>query len=452
LVDDFAKAKLVWESAERRMASSYSMIQGGIGGCVYSDGKAYAIWGFPGGPVDEEYKKSQREKFEKCGGRKEPWKQMWMKALGITAEELFDLSAKPKVDDHLICIDANTGKTLWKRSYEQVANNTSGRGLTGPAVLICPKPKDGPHNLPCVAYGKVAAIGYGGTLYCLDAQTGKEVWKQVVLPAVQQSGKMADCQTMGSVLYGSGNFICVAAPLNAKGSPVLELAAFDAATGEKRWSWKPGYAATGRQGAVRYTVAGKDLIQWGGVCLDAATGKELWRVPGAGGGAGSPCVGDGYLVLGGDGAKGPGLTGYKLDADPTKVPTKVWELDKKHASTHNCTPIICRGHVYTKMQTDMPAGGDIMYVCVALATGDFKGKVGSHTDSHSSMFGGDGVVLYEAHAFRADPANFARLANDGSLMKQEDTYASSHTGCYVAGRLYLKGLNSIRCYDLREKP
>lgn len=456
LVDDLKKARLLWESEEGKIIPSYDLLEGGVSGPVYADGKVYATWAFPGGPVDPAFRPGIYEKYKVAGlaGRGGAWKAGWMASLGVTEDELFDLLARTKMDDNILCIDAATGKTLWKTTYTEVANNPNGRGMLGPVGLIGNKPKSGPLNTPCAAYGKVAVVGFGGTLYCLDAATGKEAWSKVVLPSVQKSGRLTDQQCTTSVVYGAGNFICLSAPMDARGRTTEEFAAFDAATGEQRWAWKPGYTPMPKQGASRFTRDGHDYLMLGGACLDAATGKVLWQVAGASPGSGSTAVGEGYLVCGGDTAKGPGLTAYTLNADMTKAPAKAWELGKELASQNNCSPVIYRGHAYTKVRGE--TDGSSSFVAVNLATGTVAAKLPSlRTDACGSLVAGDGLVIYEGIVLVADPARFARVPNDTTVLGTGDnslTWACSQTPCYVEGRLYVKGRNRVRCLDLRAEP
>ena len=54
-----------------------------------------------------------------------------------------------------LCLDAQTGKELWKDTYAAMA-------VTGP-----PSRHPGPRSSPAVADGKVVTIGVGGVLYAL---------------------------------------------------------------------------------------------------------------------------------------------------------------------------------------------------------------------------------------------------------------------------------------------
>lgn len=64
------------------------------------------------------------------------------------------------------CIDAATGKELWKSSYPASA-------VTGPAAS-----HPGPRSSPAEASGKLVTFGVSGILTCLDASTGKTIWRK----------------------------------------------------------------------------------------------------------------------------------------------------------------------------------------------------------------------------------------------------------------------------------
>src|SRR5438477_5569979 len=64
------------------------------------------------------------------------------------------------------CLDAATGKELWQEKYESL-------GATGPASGF-----SGPRSSPTLAYGKVVTLGVRGVLSCLDAATGKKLWRK----------------------------------------------------------------------------------------------------------------------------------------------------------------------------------------------------------------------------------------------------------------------------------
>ena len=70
------------------------------------------------------------------------------------------------------CLDAGSGKELWKDKY--AAQVVSGAAARHPE----------PRSSPAVAEGKVVTLGVGGVLSCVDAATGKVVWRKDPFPKV----------------------------------------------------------------------------------------------------------------------------------------------------------------------------------------------------------------------------------------------------------------------------
>ena len=74
--------------------------------------------------------------------------------------------ARQEGDEITLCLDAKTGKELWRDKYAcQPSNEPMGR-------------HPGPRSSPAVAQGKVVVYGVRGTLSCLDAATGKSRWRR----------------------------------------------------------------------------------------------------------------------------------------------------------------------------------------------------------------------------------------------------------------------------------
>jgi len=110
------------------------------------------------------------------------------------------------------CVDAATGKEIWQDKYEA-------RAPEGP-----PGQYPGPRSSPAVADGKVITLGVRGTLSCLDAATGKIVWRKDDFTAwpkffVSSSPIVVDGLCIAQ-LGGLGNGAIVA---------------YDLATGEQKW-------------------------------------------------------------------------------------------------------------------------------------------------------------------------------------------------------------------------
>ena len=115
----------------------------------------------------------------------------------------------------LRCLNADTGKELWQDKYPSL-------GASGPASRF-----SGPRSSPAVANGKIVTMGVRGTLSCLDAATGKVLWRK--------EGKAKS----------SPRFFTSCSPVMVDGLCIIQLggesagsiAAIDLATGDEKWSW-----------------------------------------------------------------------------------------------------------------------------------------------------------------------------------------------------------------------
>ena len=75
----------------------------------------------------------------------------------------FDNKTVVKSTERVLCLDAKTGKELWKHEYEC------------PYQISYPS---GPRCTPTVNDGKVYALGAMGDLFCLDAPDRQAVWSK----------------------------------------------------------------------------------------------------------------------------------------------------------------------------------------------------------------------------------------------------------------------------------
>jgi len=159
----------------------------------------------------------------------------------------------------LRCLDANTGKEIWKDSYVTGA-------VTGP-----PSSHPGPRSTPTVAEGKVVTLGVNGILSCLDANTGKVVWRKE-----EYTGELPQYYTGMSPIIVDG--LCIA---HLGGTTNGKVLAFELATGNVKWKcegYGPAYASP-----VLMTVDGKKhiLIQSDKnlMAIAVSDGKIQWQIP-----------------------------------------------------------------------------------------------------------------------------------------------------------------------------
>lgn len=167
-------------------------------------------------------------------------------------------------EETLLCLDAVTGKELWKSS--QPIAYTMHEAAVGHGK--------GPKSTPVVSNGTVFTLGISGVLSAHDARTGKLKWRH------EFSGQYPKT----SPLFGTAM-----SPIIDKGLVIAHvggpdkgaLMAFDVETGAVKWTNDtdgPAYASP-----IVVTLAGVrqvvTFMQKDFVGVDAATGKLLWRLP-----------------------------------------------------------------------------------------------------------------------------------------------------------------------------
>jgi outer membrane protein assembly factor BamB len=160
--------------------------------------------------------------------------------------------------ERLLCLNAQTGKELWKHAYDRTY------AISYPS---------GPRCTPTVADGKVYALGAEGNLTCLDLE-GNVLW-------AKELTKEYKCETpiwgfCGHPLVDRGTLYLV---VGGKGSVAVAL---DAATGKEKWralsASAPGYSAP----SIIESAGARQLLIWDAdklSSLDPATGMVYWSQP-----------------------------------------------------------------------------------------------------------------------------------------------------------------------------
>jgi outer membrane protein assembly factor BamB len=191
--------------------------------------------------------------------------QKWKTTVGsgdstpaLVGDKLY-VSARQGEEEVTLCLSAADGKEVWKDKY-------AAQAVTGPAAR-----HPGPRSSPAVADGKVVTLGACGVLSCLDAATGKVLWRKDEFPKVVPKFFTA----MSPIIVDA----VVVAHLGGQGNGAVM--AFDLATGDAKWKWAgeaPMYAspvvltADGVKQIV--TLSEKSVVG-----LGAADGKLLWQIP-----------------------------------------------------------------------------------------------------------------------------------------------------------------------------
>ncbi|MGE5419658.1 MAG: PQQ-binding-like beta-propeller repeat protein [Chloroflexota bacterium] len=168
------------------------------------------------------------------------------------------LNTRQGDNEVVLCLDAATGKEIWKNQYPSPA-------VTGPAGS-----HPGPRSTPAVSGDKVVTFGAAGVLTCLDAATGKVAWRK------ENTDKAVPQFFTGMSPLIVENKCIAHIGTKDKG----QVVAIDMKTGNELWKWSgdgPAYAspslmtADGKKTVVVQTE--KNLIG-----LDLSDGKLLWQM------------------------------------------------------------------------------------------------------------------------------------------------------------------------------
>lgn len=222
-----------------------------------------------------------------------------------------------RVRDTVICLDLTSGKTEWKTEMP-------GRSWRwGCSATLA------------VAAGKVVAVGGAGECFCLDATTGKELWRRN--EETQPSAKYTDviCNLHSSALIHEG----VAAFISGKQSQRLYVCDLEAGTVK----WSAEIANQSWSSPVVWRHGGGWTLVAGRAGYDPSGGNLLWK--GLSHGWGTPAVeGEHCAVMG-----GKGLLIYRLRS---AGPERIAEIQIDNG---NGNPAILDGRVYACGTRPAPA-------------------------------------------------------------------------------------------------
>ena len=181
----------------------------------------------------------------------------------IVSRRIYVLSRQEE-NEVASCFDLATAKLLWRDSYQTPYT-------MNPAALSHGK---GPKATPLFYDYKLYTFGISGILSCYDAATGKLKWRKEFSKQFKATAPLYGAAA--SPIAYNGMVI-----VHAGGNDSGALMAFDATTGEMKWSWNgdgPGYASpiVFQSGGTSQIVTQTQKSIAG---FSAATGELLWQIP-----------------------------------------------------------------------------------------------------------------------------------------------------------------------------
>lgn len=324
-------------------------------------------------------------------------------------------------DEHVLCVDANSGKEIWR--FKSDRNYVERQG------------GDGPRGTPHVEGKFVYTIGAYGKLYALNADNGKKVWERDLQKEYEGKVPIWGISTTPMI---EGDMLLV----DVGGKNGYALMAFDKNTGKVLWNShtdQPGYSAP-----IAATVGGVRQILFftGGnlVAVSPKDGKVFWTQPWQTQffvNAATPVfIPDNKVFISSGYDQGAGL--FELQASNGRVTAQpVWM--NKNMRNHMASSVYHEGHLYGFDEAN--------FKCLDVATGEDKWKARGL---------GKGTLMY------AD-GHFIVLSERGKLVLVEATPSAyiEKTSAQVLrgkcwtmpalanGKLYLRNEKEMVCLDLK---
>jgi outer membrane protein assembly factor BamB len=350
-------------------------------------------------------------------------KVLWTRSIGIGFASMSICNGKVyatgNVDDNDIvyCLDAATGKEIWKKSY--------------PCPLYSKSHEGGPCATPMTDGDAVYTFSKDGDAIRFNAATGDIVWHRKL---------NKELGLKHPTWYFAGS------PFIAGDLVIYNAGAYGTALNKNDGSvvWQNGKGASGYSTAVPYEIAGQKGIAMA-VCqefvgLNPATGKVLWKFPFKTAydinAADAIIAGDTIFIS----------SGYKKGCTLLNISggdvTVVWQ-NKNMSNQINCS-VLWEGHIYG---FDGQVGGSGKLTCLDLATGEKKWSQDGMGTGSLMIADGKLIILGEKGKLiiaEASPEEFKELASAKILTGKCWT-----TPVLANGRIYARNAaGQLVCVDV----
>jgi len=333
----------------------------------------------------------------------------------------------------LVALDAKTGQELWSAPLT-ISKYDGGAG----SGTDDNKGGDGPRSTPTVDGALVYALDARLNLVCLEAATGKPVWRKDII--AEHAGRNITWQNAASPVI-DGDLLFVAG--GGEGQALLGI---NKKSGNVVWKGENDLmthatpVATTLLGARQLIF----LTQSGLVAVAPKTGHVLWRqkFDFKTSTAASPIVaGDiiycsaGYTV--GAGAYRIAKKGEQFQS------TEIWRKPGK-LQNHWSTPVYYQGHLYGIF--GFKEYGEAPLQCIELATGTVKWS--------QPGFGPGNVTLVDGHLLVLGDAGQLAMVEATPVAYREKAKADILEGkcwttpTYTGGRVYARSTAEAVCIDL----
>jgi outer membrane protein assembly factor BamB len=349
---------------------------------------------------------------------------------------------REKDQEVVLCLDAATGKELWRYRYAceyGAYASFSGGGR--------PQSRTGPRATPVVDGDRVYTLGATGILLCLEAQTGKKVWQQdlcaIAGRSVPSHGFSGSPLVVGDRIYvnpGAPGGKSLAALEKKDGAVVWQ--ALDDPIGYSTPLW---VEAGANSQVIFFTGIGA-------VGVAPKDGRLLWRYPWKTQydlNIATPIYADGKVFISSNYGAGGALFRLPIQGEaegegrpPGPLPPEtIWK--KLTMQNHFSTSVLYEGHLYGFSETRLR--------CVEFQTGEVKwDKIGLGrgslviADGHLIALGESGELILAA----ATPNEYREVSRCQIFAPETLTWT---VPVLSGGRLFVRHENALVALDLRGK-
>jgi outer membrane protein assembly factor BamB len=348
----------------------------------------------------------------------------------VAGDRLFVISNKGVDDEYVQALSVNDGKQIWSQHIGKVGPNQ------GPQY-------PGSRSTPTLDGAKLYALGSDGDLVCLEASTGEKIWKKSL--RTDFGGKPGAWAYSESPLIDGDALVCT------PGGSTATMVALNKQTGDVIWK-----AAESKEDRAAYSspiVVDVDgvkqyvqFLQSGVVGVDAKTGKFLWTysktATGSPANIPTPVAHAGYVFTstarGGAGLVKVKAKGAEFEADSVYVskdlPNSIGGSVLVGDYLYGTTPkgLVCGEFTTGKVKWQDKCVGPAS-VCYADGRLYVRGESG-------------GVALVEA---TADGYHEKGRFTPPDQPVRKNTRAWAYP-VVADGKLYLRDLDRLWCYDIKE--
>ena len=323
------------------------------------------------------------------------------------------------------CLDATTGKELWKGDYPARYRDDFGF-------------EEGPRATPAIADGRVFTFGANGDFIAWDLAKGTKLWS-IDTRAQFKTGKGFFGIACSPLVEGN------AVILNIGGKDGAGIVAFDVATGKVRWQATDDEASYASP--VAATLGGKRRVlvitRVALVALDAADGKVVfrhaWQPPmSASVSAATPLVISDQIFISASYGTGASLLRFRESA-----PEVIWSRDEV-LSAHYATAVLHEGFLYG-FDGRQEQGCELR--CVELKTGKVQWSESGLKAGIVTLANDQLLVLTERGELIQTPASPAGFKP--SQRAQILPFVARAHPALADGYFYARSKDKLVCVDLR---